>query len=148
MIRAGEDLCLYVRHYAWLGTAPDRAEGDKSKAPVRTRAQQMEFDAGGEFEPDMPDPGAAAYLLRHFWAAGPTVGDQALTHSELQHYQQGEGIRLTPWERDTLRCMSGAYLAASHQARDPSCPPPFAESTDAQRLRQAEHNRKMDLFLS
>lgn len=108
----------------------------------------MEITAGGDFEPDMPDAGAAAYLLQHFWAAGPTFGDQVLTHGELKNYQENEGIRLTPWECATLRSMSGAYLSESHRARDRDCPPPFGESSDAQRLRQAELERKMDIFLS
>lgn len=108
----------------------------------------MQDAAGSDFEPDMPDAGAAAYLLRHFWAAGPTAGEHVLTHGELRHYQENEGIRLTPWECDTLRSMSGAYLSESHKARAPDCPPPYEESTDAQRLRQAELERKMDLFLN
>lgn len=108
----------------------------------------MEVDAGGFFEPDMPDPGAAAYLLGHFWAAGPTLGDQMLTQGELRHYQDNAGITLSPWECQTLRRMSAEYLAESQKARDPDHPPPFAESSDAQRLRQAELDRKMDIFLS
>jgi len=107
----------------------------------------MEVDAGGDFEPDMPDPGAAVYLLRHFWAAGPTFGEQMLTNGELRDYQENAGIRLTPWECETLRRLSSAYLSESHKAREADCAPPFTDSTDAQRLHQAELNRKMDTFL-
>lgn len=107
----------------------------------------MEFDAGGFFEPDMPDPGAAAYLLRHFWAVGPTEGDQTLTHAELRHYQENEGTRLTPWECDTLRAMSGAYLGESFKARERDCPPPYADSSDAQRLRKVRVREKLRKFL-
>lgn len=108
----------------------------------------MEESAGGYFEPDMPDPGAAAYLLGHLWAAGPTLGDQVLTQGELRHYQENTGIRLTPWECNTLRRLSGEYLSESCKAKDSDCPPPFAESADAQRLRRAQVRRKLSRFLS
>lgn len=107
----------------------------------------MEDAAGGDFEPDMPDPGAAAYLLNHFWAAGPTLGDQVLTNGELQSYQENAGIRLTPWECGTLRRMSGEYLGQSHKAREANCPPPFVESADAKRLQWAQVRRKLANFL-
>lgn len=107
----------------------------------------MRDAAGSDFEPDMPDAGAAAYLLGHFWAAGPTVGEHALTQAELRHYQDNTGITLSPWECQTLRSMSGAYLSESFKAREPDCPPPFTESTDAQRLRQVELDRKLSTFL-
>ena len=108
----------------------------------------MEGVAGGVFEPDMPDAGPAAYLLAHFWAAGPTLGDQALTQGELWHYQENAGVTLSPWECQTLRLMSKSYINEQHNARTPACAPPFTESTDAQRLKQAELDRKMDVFLS
>lgn len=110
--------------------------------------QQLEADAGGYFEPDMPDPGAAAYLLRHFWAVGPTLGDQALTHGELRHYQDNEGITLSPWECSILRRLSDAYLHESAKARDANCLPPFAESSDAKRLRRAQVKAKLSKFLN
>lgn len=107
----------------------------------------MEEAAGGYFEPDMPDAGAAAYLLGHLWSAGPTLGDQQLTHGELRNYQENEGIRLTPWECGTLRRLSGEYLDASHQAREADCPPPYAESTDAKRLLRNRVKAKLRSFL-
>lgn len=95
----------------------------------------------------MPPPGAAAYLIRHLWAAGPTFGDQVLTNGELRDYQANAGIQLTPWECETLRRLSGEYLSESHKARQIDCPQPFTESADAQRLRQARTARNMDEFL-
>ena len=107
----------------------------------------MEVAAGGEFEPDMPDAGAAAYLLAHLWAAGPTLGENALTHGELQQYQQNAGVQLSPWECTMLRRLSGEYLGESHKAREPNCPAPYVESSDAQRLQQFQLNRDLDTFL-
>lgn len=106
----------------------------------------MEESAGGCFEPDMPDPGSAAYLLAHFWSAGPTLGEHSLTNGELLNYQANMGIVLSPWECSTLRRMSGAYLGESHRAREAHCPPPYAEATDAIRLKQVELDRKLDEF--
>ena len=106
----------------------------------------MEEDAGGCFEPDMPDPGAAAYLLGHFWAAGPALGETSLTNGELLDYQANMGITLSPWECGTLRRMSGAYLSESYKAREADCPPPYADATDAVRLKHAELDRKLDEF--
>lgn len=99
------------------------------------------------FEPDMPDEGDAAYLLAHFWAVGPTMGDSAITSGELGHYQENMGIRLSPWECRTLRRLSIDYLNESLRATKGDCPPPYADSTDAARLRQAEQRAKMNAFL-
>ena len=96
----------------------------------------------------MPDPGDAAYLLQHLWSVGPTNGDSAIDDGDLRNYQENMGITLNPWECRTLRRLSLDCLSESHKASKPDCPPPFAESTDAARLRQAEHDRDMDLFLS
>lgn len=123
-------------------------ESDKSKAPVKSRVQQMRDSAGDEtFEPDMPPPGDASYLLGHFWSVGPAMGDAPITSGELRHYQENMGVGLNPWECRTLRRLSIDYLNESHHATKRDRPPPFGESTDADRLRQQELQRKIDLFL-
>jgi hypothetical protein len=139
---------LYVRHGAWLGAAPDKPESDKSKTPAKTRLQKMKDSVRDEFfEPDMPPIGDAGYLLTHFWQVGPTLGDSPITNTELRNYQENEGIALSPWECKTLRRLSIDYLNESHRATKDDCQPPFAESTDAARLQQAEMRRKMRAFL-
>lgn len=100
-----------------------------------------------EFELDMPDIGNAGYLLAHLWEAGPTLGDSSLNSTELRNYQENMGVTLSPWECKTLKRLSIDYLNESHRATKRDCPPPFAESTDAARLRQAEMRRKMRAFL-
>ncbi|NML61837.1 hypothetical protein HHL21_12275 [Massilia sp. RP-1-19] len=100
-----------------------------------------------EFEPDMPPPGDAEYLLKHFWQVGPTLGDESINNTELRNYQENEGITLSPWECKTLRRLSIEYLNESHKATKRDCPPPFADSTDAARLKQAEILRNLDTFL-
>lgn len=108
----------------------------------------MKDVAGDEdFEPSMPDPGNAEYLLGHLWTVGPTMGEGAITSGELRDYQSNMGIRLSPWECKTLRRLSVDYLNESHRATKADCPPPF-ESTDAARLRQMKMDRDLDAFLT
>lgn len=99
------------------------------------------------FEPDMPDEGDAAYLLDHFWAVGPTDGDGAITSTLLRHHQDNMGICLSPWECKVLRRLSIDYLNESQRATKADCPPPYADSTDAARLKQAELRNKLNTFL-
>lgn len=99
-----------------------------------------------EFQPDMPDPGDAAYLLDHFWSVGPTQGEGAITSGELRDYQQNMGLALTPWECRTLRRLSIDYINESQRATKPDCAAPFFDSTDAMRLKHAQFKRKLDLF--
>lgn len=96
----------------------------------------------------MPDIGNAGYLVGHLWKAGPTLGDSAITNGELRHYQDNEGISLSPWECSTLRRLSIEYLNESHRATKRDCPPPFADSTDAARLKAAQMQRDLDTFFS
>lgn len=93
-------------------------------------------------------PVECEYLLGHFWQVGPTLGDTAITNTELRHYQDNEGIELSPWECATLRRLSIDYLNESHRATKSDCPPPFADSTDAARLKEAELQRNLDTFFS
>lgn len=94
----------------------------------------------------MPDIGAAGYLLAHLWKAGPTMGDQSITNGEMRHYQDNAGISLSPWECSTLKRLSSDYLNESHRATKRDCEPPFKESTDAARLRDADLERDLDTF--
>jgi hypothetical protein len=130
-----------------LGAAPELAKGDKSKSAPKSRIKSMQ-ENDEEFEPEMPDAGAAAYLLDHFWSVGPTQGDSVITSGELRDYQANMGISLTPWECRTLRRLSIDYLNESQRATKRDCPAPFADSSDAIRLRQAELSRNLDAFLN
>lgn len=98
----------------------------------------------------MPEPGDAAYLLSHFREVGPTLGDAAISSSELRHYQENMGVRLNPWECKTLRRLSIEYLSESHRATQAEADktPPFADAIDeAVKLRQAALRRNMRSFL-
>lgn len=49
----------------------------------------------------------------------------ALSSVELQAWQRGRAIVLTPWEFDAVRAMSSAYVTQLHEAEDKDCPAPF-----------------------
>lgn len=111
----------------------------------------MKGVAGDEdFEPMMPEPGSAAYLLGHFWDVGPTKGDTVIDHAELRMYQENMGVQLSPWECKTLRRLSIEYLNESHRATkaEANGTPPFEEAkNEAAILQQAALRRKMRAFL-
>ena len=109
----------------------------------------MKGVAGDEdFEPVMPEPGSAAYLLVHFREVGPTMGDAAISSGELRDYQENMGVQLSPWECKTLRRLSIDYLNESHRAMKIDAEPPFAEAyQEVALLRQAAFKRNMRAFL-
>lgn len=100
----------------------------------------------------MPPLEWGGYLLEFLWEVGPTAcgpaGPVQLPASEIESWQRQIGIQLQPWEFRLLRRLSGDYANESYAATKPDRPPPFAESKDAERLRAAELQRKLDTFLS
>lgn len=119
-----------MQHGAWLGAVPDpppSAKKAKSPAPpsTKTRLQRLKDAARDEdFQPEMPDPGSAQYLLDHFWTVGPSQGDEAISSGELAAYQRNMGISLSPWECRTLRRLSIDFInerqrATAHDSKSP-----------------------------
>lgn len=84
----------------------------------------MEYDQQPDY-PDNPMP----ELINILWDAGPVIyggmGAEALTSLELEAYQRGSGVKLTPWEFGVIRRLSGAYLSQLIKSSKPSCPAPF-----------------------
>lgn len=117
-----------MRHIAWLDAAPDRAEGDKSKAPTMSRRKVLETDG---IEPDLP-PCRSLSLVECLFEIGPTLtgsmGDSPLTHSEIRSWQKNTGITLESWETRALRRLSTDYLIQAQKAKSRTCPPPWEES--------------------
>lgn len=101
---------------------------------------------------DMPPITSGEYLIGYLYEIGPTMaagmGNGPVAFSEIQAWQQLSGIALTPWEARTLRRLSNDYACESHAATKADCPPPYGESRAAMNLREAELQKKMDLFLS
>lgn len=116
-----------MQHGAWLGAVPEPAPTAKkaknpAPPPTKTRLQRLKDAAGDElFEPEMPDPGAAQYLLDHFWTVGPSQGDEAISSGELESYQRIMGIALSPWECRTLRRLSIDFINERQRATAHGC---------------------------
>jgi len=60
----------------------------------------------------------AEYLLGVLFEIGMTLGDQPLTHGEIESYQRNIGIRLNAWEVRTIKRLSETYLSESYKATD------------------------------
>lgn len=91
-----------------------------------------------EYMPDMPPVHDGAYLLKRFLEVGPTLhtgmGECRLSHTEIRHWQENEGIRLTPWEARTIRRLSNDYMYASSLAEKPDAAAPWSEEFDPSEL--------------
>lgn len=85
----------------------------------------------------MPDPGPAGYMIEHLMDAGPALhtgmGPVPLSWVEIESWQRGAGIALTPWEAQTMRRMSLAYVSEQHAAQETDAPPPYAAAPDVAR---------------
>ena len=91
---------------------PEKVEGDKSKAPQKSRRDALKR---GDEDLDMPACDAL-YLVGYLFEIGPTMGDGPLTHSELEAWMRNTGIPLNTWEVRTLKRLSIDYLAESQKA--------------------------------
>ncbi|NHZ78447.1 hypothetical protein F2P44_03985 [Massilia sp. CCM 8695] len=132
---------------------PENSEGDKSKAPRRSRLQKLKDDnKDDQYQPAMPDLECGSHLLDYLWSWGPTLsgsmGEAPLNHSELVACQHNTGIELSEWEASTLIRMSKAYLGESHQAIKRDCPPPFGDDGYLKRVYVEDAARNLDDFLS
>lgn len=123
-----EDLILYARQIAWLNTAPQKAEGDKS-AQVARRA--ILADKFGMDDPDMPDCNDL-HLIEYLFEIGPVLsggmGEAPLNHAEIDAWQRNTGINLTAWEARTLRRLSASYLAEMQASAQADRPSPWPEA--------------------
>lgn len=122
---------------AWLNTAP---VPDK-KAPVGdpiTRIETMRVD---EIDPELPEVEGGQHLINYLFEIGPVLhsGMEAvpITQLELRAWQDNVGIDLHPWEVRLLKHLSHVYLAETHRARKPDCPPPYLPEDVSQQNRDA-----------
>ena len=61
----------------------------------------------------------AYYMLEYMQDIGLSIGENALTHGEIESWQRNIGVRLNPWECRTIKRLSSAYLSEFHKASDP-----------------------------
>lgn len=131
--RTDKELTLYVQHAAWLNTAPDKADNDKSTEPEPPRRDKYKPANDGDDEDIEMPPCQARHLVYYLFEIGPTVatgmGEDAIGHAELQAWQANTGIALNAWEARTLRRLSLAYVAQSYKAKKPDCPAPWKQAS-------------------
>ncbi len=130
-----DELSLHVRQTAWLNTAPQRPENDKSKEPQLTRLERMRRDRRDElYEPEMPPVEAGGYLIGYLFEVGPAqaggTGTTPISHQEIMAWQELAGMALQPWEARFLRRLSCDYVAASHKAEKRGATPPWQSGQD------------------
>lgn len=129
----GDELSLYVRQLAWLGTAPKDPKTRKlanaaSDPAPQTRLERMKADG---LEPMLPDC-SAPHLIEHLLEVGPfeVTGMERVPISwrELQAWQDQTGVALDAWQARLLRRLSSDYLSSSRAAEKLDCPAPWATS--------------------
>lgn len=60
----------------------------------------------------------AYYIIEYLSELGVTLGENALTHSEIQAWMQNSGINLSAFEARSIKRLSAAYLNESKVAGD------------------------------
>jgi hypothetical protein len=80
-------------------------------------------DVLGELE--MPEVPGGEYLLAILWKVGPVKSEAPLTEQDLWYWEERRGIKLEPWQADTIVEMSRAYLAEMYSARNWNAIPPW-----------------------
>jgi hypothetical protein len=106
-----------------LNAVPERAESDKSKAPLISRLEKRRRH-NPDYHPDMPAI-EAPHLIGYLLEVGPVMESGPITHQELFAWQANTGVKLQPWEIRMLRQLSCDYLSESHKAMKPDCSPPW-----------------------
>lgn len=144
--RIDRELTLYVRHMAWLNTAPKPPEGskraqDRSLAPAPTRLESMRAD---KIVPPMP-PNPAPHIIERLLEMGLTeaagMGAGPLTWGTIAQWQAMTGASLQPWEASLIRKLSVEYLAESRRAEAETCPPPWRSEAITERQKEVELER-------
>ena len=116
---------LYARQVGWLHSTP------KPKDPKKTQDNKTRYEkiAGGGNDPLLPPVDDGAYLIGYWQECGMCSpgfdGTSALSSVEVSAWAQAVGIPLSPWEHQTIRAMSRAYVTDLHEGCEPDAPPPY-----------------------
>lgn len=90
---------------AWLNATPEESK--------LSRRDQFEEDNREVVVPDCD----ATYILDYLFELGMSMGDAALSHSEIRAWMENTGIELASWEARAIKRLSEAYMSESHAAR-------------------------------
>ena len=118
-----EELILAARCLGWLDTHPKDGKGEKLP---HSRREQIKLDGG-----KLPDPPVTLHhlltALLELGVCAPTgMGVTAIAASEMLAWQQGAGVKLSPWEFSAIRAASRAYVA-EYYAENPN--PPYGDAS-------------------
>lgn len=98
----------------------------------------------------MPPVDAGRYLIDYLYEFGPSMpagmGSGPVTFAEMEAWERKAGVELAPWEARLLRRLSGDYLAESHRATKPNCPPPFEDSPALNEFDARDQARRLNSF--
>lgn len=129
---------MYARQLAWLHARPRAYVRSDSKKKVQDqpRPARIQRYTDDGIEPPLPELYAAAHLVQHLFDVGPVavggMGPAPLTFAEITAWQAACGVPLRPWEAQTLRAMSVAYVGQSVDAEAPDAPPPYIQRPSEQ----------------
>lgn len=70
----------------------------------------------------------AFYILEYLFEIGLTLGDAAITHSEIRAWMDNTGVDLTAWEARAIKVLSETYLSMCHESRNPETETPWADA--------------------
>jgi hypothetical protein len=68
----------------------------------------------------------AEFIVEYLYDIGPTMGDRAVSHQEIESWQKNTGIELDSWQARALHRLSVEHLVEALKARRRDCPPPWA----------------------
>jgi hypothetical protein len=104
---------------AWLNAVPDtKKEGEPSRRV---------FFEGQNLPIEMP-PVSAGHILDYLFELGLGIGDGALTHGEIESWQNNTGIELQSFEARTLKRLSETYIRESIAARAADAETPWTDA--------------------
>lgn len=101
---------------------------------------------GGTRSPllDLPKvPQAAEHLIGYLFEVGPTVGEHAVTFTEIRNWSEATGTALNEFQATMLKTLSREFLSMKIEAAQDSCPAPVrpVEKTSEEAL--AEKREKI-----
>ena len=91
---------------AWLH-ASEKGETTSRQAVFENEGHEIEFPECRGF-----------YVLEYLFDVGLSLGENALTHSEIQSWQHNTGTILQPWESRFLKRLSVIYLGEFKASND------------------------------
>lgn len=121
-----DQLSLYVRQLAWLNTAPNPPQGDKTgvkqpKRIVRMKAEGVPIDL-----PKNPCPYLVDWLMEIGPVASAGMGAAPVGWADIQTWQTLTAIEADPWEARTLMRLSRDFVAQIDRSKIPTCPAPYS----------------------